>query len=103
MAAGVSPARAKANAWRSARGEAADPARHWRVLASLWRSITRRHGKPDLSLRTTEPWARDLFLGHIMPMGRKIIAIIDDDLDLLAAVERLLSSLGYGTESYASA
>jgi len=34
---------------------------------------------------------------------RKVIAIIDDDLDVLAAIERLLSSLGYRTEAYASA
>jgi len=38
-----------------------------------------------------------------MLMSRKVIAIIDDDLDVLAAVERLLSSLGYKTECYASA
>jgi FixJ family two-component response regulator len=38
-----------------------------------------------------------------MPTGRKVIAIIDDDLDVLAAIERVLASLGYKTETYASA
>lgn len=38
-----------------------------------------------------------------MPMDRKVIAVIDDDLDVLAAMESLLSALGYETEVYASA
>jgi FixJ family two-component response regulator len=38
-----------------------------------------------------------------MPTKRKVIAVIDDSLDILSAVSRLLSALGYDTELYASA
>jgi FixJ family two-component response regulator len=37
-----------------------------------------------------------------MSTKRNVIAIIDDDLGILAALSRLLSALGYGTELYAS-
>ena len=37
-----------------------------------------------------------------MSTKRNVIAIIDDNLGILAALSRLLSALGYGTELYAS-
>jgi len=37
-----------------------------------------------------------------MPTKRKVVAIIDDILDVLGAMGRLLSTLGYDTELYAS-
>jgi FixJ family two-component response regulator len=37
-----------------------------------------------------------------MSTKRNVIAIIDDNLGILAALSRLLSTLGYGTELYAS-
>jgi FixJ family two-component response regulator len=37
-----------------------------------------------------------------MPTKRKVVAIIDDNLDILGAMGRLLSTLGYDTELYAS-
>jgi len=37
-----------------------------------------------------------------MSTARNVIAIIDDNLGILAALGRLLSALGYGTELYAS-
>ena len=37
-----------------------------------------------------------------MPMKRKVIAVIDDSLGILSAMGRLLSTLGYDTELYAS-
>jgi hypothetical protein len=37
-----------------------------------------------------------------MSTTRNVIAIIDDDLGILAALGRLLSALRYGTELYAS-
>ncbi len=39
----------------------------------------------------------------IRPMKRKVIAVIDDNLDILGAMGRLLSAYGYDTELYASA
>jgi FixJ family two-component response regulator len=38
-----------------------------------------------------------------MPMKRKVIAVIDDNLSILGALSRLLSVFGYETELYASA
>jgi FixJ family two-component response regulator len=37
-----------------------------------------------------------------MPTKRKVIAVIDDSLGILSALCRLLSTLGYDTELYAS-
>ena len=37
-----------------------------------------------------------------MPTKRNVVAIIDDNLDILGAMGRLLSMLGYDTELYAS-
>jgi FixJ family two-component response regulator len=37
-----------------------------------------------------------------MPAKRKVIAVIDDSLGILSALGRLLSTLGYDTELYAS-
>ncbi len=37
-----------------------------------------------------------------MPTKRNVVAIIDDNLDVLGALARLLSTLGYDTELYAS-
>jgi FixJ family two-component response regulator len=37
-----------------------------------------------------------------MPTKRNVVAIIDDNLDVLGALGRLLSTLGYDTELYAS-
>jgi FixJ family two-component response regulator len=37
-----------------------------------------------------------------MPTKRKVIAVIDDSLGILSALGRLLSTLGYDTELYAS-
>jgi FixJ family two-component response regulator len=37
-----------------------------------------------------------------MPTKRNVVAIIDDNLDILGAMGRLLSTLGYDTELYAS-
>jgi FixJ family two-component response regulator len=37
-----------------------------------------------------------------MPTKRNVVAIIDDNLDVLGAMGRLLSTLGYDTELYAS-
>lgn len=37
-----------------------------------------------------------------MPTKRNVVAIIDDNLDILGALGRLLSTLGYDTELYAS-
>jgi len=37
-----------------------------------------------------------------MPTKRNAVAIIDDNLDILGALGRLLSALGYNTELYAS-
>jgi len=39
----------------------------------------------------------------IRPMTRKVIAVIDDNLNILGAMGRLLSAYGYDTELYASA
>jgi FixJ family two-component response regulator len=38
-----------------------------------------------------------------MPMKRKVIALIDDNLGILSALSRVLSVFGYDTELYASA
>ena len=38
-----------------------------------------------------------------MPTKRCVVAVIDDNLDILGALGRLLSTLGYDTELYASA
>jgi FixJ family two-component response regulator len=38
----------------------------------------------------------------IRPMKRKVIAVIDDNLNVLGAMSRLLSAYGYDTELYAS-
>jgi FixJ family two-component response regulator len=38
-----------------------------------------------------------------MPKKRKVVAVIDDNLGILGAMSRLLSSYGYDTELYASA
>jgi FixJ family two-component response regulator len=38
-----------------------------------------------------------------MPTKRNVVAIVDDSLDILRAMSRLLSALGYDTELYASA
>jgi FixJ family two-component response regulator len=38
-----------------------------------------------------------------MPMKRKVVAIIDDNLGILGAMSRLLSAFGYDTELYVSA
>jgi FixJ family two-component response regulator len=40
---------------------------------------------------------------QLMPTKRKVIAVIDDSLDILGAMSRLLAALGYDTELYASA
>jgi FixJ family two-component response regulator len=37
-----------------------------------------------------------------MPTKRSVVAVIDDNLDILGAIGRLLSALGYNTELYAS-
>jgi FixJ family two-component response regulator len=37
-----------------------------------------------------------------MPTKRSVVAVIDDNLDILGAMGRLLSTLGYNTELYAS-
>jgi FixJ family two-component response regulator len=37
-----------------------------------------------------------------MPTKRNVVAVIDDNLDILGALGRLLSTLGYDTELYAS-
>lgn len=37
-----------------------------------------------------------------MPMKRRVVAVIDDNLAILGAMGRLLSALGYATELYAS-
>jgi FixJ family two-component response regulator len=37
-----------------------------------------------------------------MPTKRCVVAVIDDNLDILGALGRLLSTLGYDTELYAS-
>jgi FixJ family two-component response regulator len=37
-----------------------------------------------------------------MPMKRKVIAVIDDNLGILSALSRVLSVIGYDTELYAS-
>jgi FixJ family two-component response regulator len=38
-----------------------------------------------------------------MPMKRRVIAVIDDNLGVLSALSRVLSVFGYATELYASA
>jgi FixJ family two-component response regulator len=38
-----------------------------------------------------------------MPVKRKVVAVIDDNLGILGALSRLLSVFGYDTELYASA
>jgi FixJ family two-component response regulator len=38
-----------------------------------------------------------------MPIKRKVVAVIDDNLRILGAMSRLLSAFGYDTELYASA
>jgi FixJ family two-component response regulator len=37
-----------------------------------------------------------------MPTKRKVVAVIDDNLDILGALGRLLSVIGYSTELYVS-
>jgi FixJ family two-component response regulator len=38
-----------------------------------------------------------------MPMKRNVIAVIDDNIDILGPLSRLLSAFGYDSELYASA
>jgi FixJ family two-component response regulator len=38
-----------------------------------------------------------------MPTKCRVVAVIDDNLDILGAIGRLLGALGYNTELYASA
>jgi FixJ family two-component response regulator len=39
---------------------------------------------------------------QFMPKKRNVVAIVDDNLDILGALGRLLSTLGFDTELYAS-
>src|SRR5262249_24104738 len=60
------------------------------------RSHCRETGNTDHSLA---PWGRKL----IVSKGRRVVAIVDDDLRLLESLEELLASAGYASLSFSSA
>jgi len=56
-----------------------------------------------MSTPYTEPKRPAVYLGNIMKNGEKIVAVVDDDPEMRAAMATLLASYGYRAETFDSA